>query len=235
MLNNIEHRDVKINLSRSADLGDDIMFSMTFPFEFNVLLANYPILIYEDPKTSKAFPVALFGFEEGENLFLKDDGWHARYIPIMVRRQPFIIGFQENPQSNEKTPVITFDPAHPRVSRENGEAVFNEDGSNTPYLDNLVKLMEAMDSGRIQNELLIRVLQKHQLLERSTIAVTLDNGRDFELIGFSTIDEEKFHELSADVLYELNQQNLLLPITNIIASVANIGNLVELKNSTFDK
>ena len=141
MLNNIEHRDIKIDLARKAELGDDVMFCMTFPFEFNVLLANYPILIYEDPQTKKAFPIALFGFQEGENLFLQDDGWHARYIPIMVRRQPFIIGFQENPQTDDKVPVITFDPKHPRVNKKVGERVFNEDGSNTAYLDNVLKLM----------------------------------------------------------------------------------------------
>ena len=164
---------------------DNIMFSMTFPFEFRLVMSHYPILIYQDKESDKTFPIALYGFEERENLFLDESGWNARYLPVMVKRQPFLIGFQQQPDSDERAHVITFDPEHPRVNTEEGEAVFNEDGSHTPYLEKVIKMLESMDVGNAQNELLAQALKKHDLLEPSTIAITLKDGSKFELVGFS--------------------------------------------------
>ena len=231
ILNYAEHSKVKINLDRKAELGDDVMFSMTFPFEFRLVMAHYPILIYQDKNSEKTFPIALYGFEEGENLFLDDNGWNARYIPVMVQRQPFLIGFQQKPDSDEKAHVITFDPEHPRINTEVGEMVFNDDGSYTPYLQKVMKMLESMDIGNSQNELLADALKKYDLLEPSTISITLKDGSNFELVGFSTIAEDKFEALSAEALDDLNKQKLLLPITIIMASMSNLGNLVDKRNA----
>ncbi len=231
MLNNVAHADVKINLSRTPELGDDVMFCMTYPFEFRLALSHYPILVYRDKDNNTAFPVALFGFEEGENLFLHAAGWNARYIPIMVQRQPFSIGFQQIQGSSDKQQVITFNPAHPRVNKEVGEPVFNEHGGYTPYLEQVIKMLESIDTGHKQNELLIRALDKYDLLEESTIAITLKDGTQYELVGFSTIADDKFESLSAEALKDLNDQKLLLPITMIMASMSNLGNLVDMRNA----
>ena len=230
ILNNVEHADVKIRLDRAAKYGDDVMFCMTYPFEFRLALAHYPIVIYKSVDTEAIYPVALFGFEEGENLFLSEHGWEARYIPIMVQRQPFSIGFQQQPGSNEKQKIITFNPLHPRVNSEQGEAVFNEHGGYTPYLEQVVKMLESIDTGHVQNRMLMEALKKHDLLEPTTIAITLNDGSSYELVGFHTIADDKFEALSAEALDELNQQKLLLPITMIIASMSNLGDLVTRRN-----
>lgn len=230
MLNNVAHADVKIKLDRTPELGDDVMFCMTYPFEFRLVLSHYPILVYRDKENNITFPVALFGFEEGENLFLTPSGWNARYIPIMVQRQPFSIGFQQIQGSTEQQQVITFNPSHPRVSKDEGEAVFNNQGGYTPYLEKVVKMLESIDTGQQQNKLLIDALDKYDLLEESTIAITLKDGTSYELVGFSTIDDDKFEALSAEALKDLNEQKLLLPITMMMASMSNLGNLVDIRN-----
>lgn len=230
MLNNVAHADVKIKLDRTPELGDDVMFCMTYPFEFRLVLSHYPILVYRDKENNITFPVALFGFEEGENLFLTPSGWNARYIPIMVQRQPFSIGFQQIQGSTEQQQVITFNPSHPRVSKDEGEAVFNDQGGYTPYLEKVVKMLESIDTGQQQNKLLIDALDKYDLLEESTIAITLKDGTSYELVGFSTIDDDKFEALSAEALKDLNEQKLLLPITMMMASMSNLGNLVDIRN-----
>lgn len=231
MLNNVAHGDIKIRLDRAPELGDDVMFSMTYPFEFRLALAHYPILVYRDRESGQTFPIVLFGFEEGENLFLTANGWNARYIPIMIQRQPFSIGFQQVQGSDEKQQVITFNPEHPRVNKEVGEPVFDEQGGNTPYLEQVVKMLESIDTGHQQNELLVEALEKYDLLEESTIAITLKDGTNYELVGFSTIADDKFEALSAEALKELNDQKLLLPITMIMASMSNLGNLVDIRNA----
>ena len=164
LLDNINHKDLRIISKRSASLGDNIPSLVTFPFEYRDIQTNFPICFCKDPETGNFYTAALFGFEEGENLFLRANGWNARYIPIMVQRQPFSIGFQQIQGSSEKQQVITFNPAHPRVNKEVGEPVFNEHGGYTPYLEQVIKMLESIDTGHKQNELLIRALDKYDLL-----------------------------------------------------------------------
>ena len=69
------------------------------------------------------YPLALFGFEKKENLFLDDSGWHAPYVPAMIRREPFMIGFQASKELGdaEHARMLSLDMDHPRVNTETGE------------------------------------------------------------------------------------------------------------------
>ena len=118
LLNNVEHQDVRIITDRSARYGDDLMLSPTFAFEFRNVQAHYPILFQQDA-AGMLYPVALFGFQEGENLFLDDSGWRAGYIPAMVRREPFLIGYQDSAgaEGGERMRMLSLDMAHPRVNK----------------------------------------------------------------------------------------------------------------------
>ena len=125
LLNNVEHQDLRVITTRSAAYGDNVMFTITFPSEFRSVQAFYPILFHKSAG-GDVWPVALFGFQEGENLFLDDDGWHAGYIPAMIRREPFLIGYQKSRDASQPEPlrVLSLDLDHPRVSRNEGQPLF---------------------------------------------------------------------------------------------------------------
>ena len=57
MLNNVQHSNLKIQTDRAAKFGDDVMFCMTYPFEFRLALAHYPIVMYQQPDSKFIFPV----------------------------------------------------------------------------------------------------------------------------------------------------------------------------------
>ena len=44
LLNNTEHRDLRVITARGGAYGDDVMFSLTFPAEFRNVQAHYPIV-----------------------------------------------------------------------------------------------------------------------------------------------------------------------------------------------
>ena len=90
-LNREKHRQLKIKTGYGAELGDAAMYVMTYPMEFRDIQSCYPILFTKDPNTGGFFPAALFGFEAGQNLFLKEGGWDATYVPALIQRQPFLI------------------------------------------------------------------------------------------------------------------------------------------------
>lgn len=89
LLNSVEHSDLRVITQRGDKYGDDLWFSPTFVDEIRSVQAHYPIVFHKDQTTAQFTPVALFGFEQQENLFLQANEWNASYIPLSVQRMPF--------------------------------------------------------------------------------------------------------------------------------------------------
>lgn len=233
LLNSIDHKDLKVNTRRSAALGDNLWYSVTFPQEFRSIQAHYPIFFHKDAATGQFYSVALFGFAQNENLFLSDAGWNATYVPLTVRRQPFLIGQQTVREDGVERlqRVIHIDLDHPRVSQTEGEALFLPYGGNTPLLDEVGEMLEVIHHGLIDSQRFIETLIKYQLLESFTLDIELDNGKKHQMIGFYTINENTLAELSAEALAQLHQQGYLQAIYMALASQSNIRDLLNLKNA----
>ena len=232
LLNNVDHKDTRIITERSARYGDAVMFSMIFPFEFRSVQASYPILFHRDPR-GELYPVALFGFEAGENLFLDDSGWHARYVPAMIRRQPFLIAFEgaSTQGEGERRRMLSLDAAHPRVSKERGEPLFQPLGGRTPFLEDMATLLETLYQGGELNRQFVLALQDLGLIEHVTFDIALANGSRNQLLGFFAIDDEKVRGLSDQALGQLSSSGFLMPLFMMLASTTNVRTLVEMKNS----
>ena len=233
LLNNVDHQDVKIVTARAARYGDAVMKALVFPFEFRNVQAFYPILFQQDGNGDFQ-PVALFGFQENENLFLGEDGWRDAYIPAMMRREPFLIGFKEAREGGdaERIRVLSLDMAHPRVNTETGEALFEPLGGRTPFVEEVANLLETIYEGLEHGRAFVAALQQHDLLEAVTLDIALRDGSRNQLLGFHCIAEEALPQLSAAVLDEFNKRDFLMPLFMVLASMANIQRLVRLKNNT---
>ena len=235
LLNNVTHGDVKVITDRAPQYGDAIQQTPVFPFEFRNVQACYPILFQQDGAGDFS-PLALFGFEPGENLFLGQSGWQAPYIPAMVRREPFLIGYQQSSGDGEphRTRVLSIDMDHPRVNNERGEPLFQPLGGRTTFLENAADLLESIYLGIEHGKTFSGALQKHDLLESMTLEIELKAGSRNQLIGFHCLNEEKVQGLSAEALGELNANGFLMPIFMVIASMGNLQALAELKNARLD-
>ena len=234
LLNNVDHQDLRIITERSAEYGDSVMYAMTFPHEFRDVQTCYPILFQRDEK-DKFFPLALFGFQKKENLFLDEQGWNADYVPAMIRRQPFMIGFQETKQGDGTTRMMSLDMDHPRVNTEVGERLFQPLGGTTPFLDDAANLMEGIYQGHEANSRFVAALEEHQLIESVTIDITLNDGSRDQLLGFHAINEEKVQELTGDTLEEFSRNGFLMPIFRALASMTNVRSLINLKNRMLEQ
>lgn len=233
ILTKVAHKDTKVILDRSADYGDKVKIALTFPPEFRNVQACYPIFFIKDGETGQFYPAAVFGFEENENLFLSDQGWDASYIPMMIRRHPFLIGYQPGPngEAAEDNPVVSIDMDNPRLNTENGEALFTEEGNQTEYLQQSIAGLEAIHAGHEHNKIFIEALLANDLLEPFTLEITLNNGSNNQLLGFYTISEERLRELDGDTLMKLNKEGYLQAIHMQLASFARIRTLIDKKNA----
>lgn len=232
LLNNIDHKDLRVKIERSGKLGDNVWFTPTFPQEFRNLQKHYPVVFTKNSETGQFQAVALLGFEVGENLFLDENGWNASYIPLSIMRQPFLIGFQHAEKDGVpiKNMVVSVDMDNPRVSKTEGEPVFLEHGGNTGYLEQINSILNLINEGFERNSAFIDMLMGMDLLESFVLDIELDDGSKHRMSGFYTINEESLLGLTGDDLVILNNNGHLEPIYMAIASMSNISTLIEMKN-----
>lgn len=232
MLNNIEHKDLRVNTGHGAQFGDEITCTLAIPSEFRSIQVDYPIFFHKNAETGKYSPMAMFGLAPDENLFLDGDQWKANYIPLMIQRGPFSIGFQEEAEGNsaDKKMVISIDMDNPRVGTAEGEPLFEPFGGNSAYTDQMVEVLQQIEQGQRVIEEFVNALLEHDLLEPFSLEVNLNSGATHNLKGFHTIHEEKLASLDGAVLADYSRRGILQACYFAIASTANIGRLIDLKN-----
>jgi len=230
VLNPATHQNTHVLTDRGEAQGDSIQYALTYPLEFRNIQACYPIFFSKSSETGEFFPIALFGFEKNENLFLDKAGWNASYIPMMVERQPFLIGYQGSSEDDLK-PIVSIDMDSPKISQDQGQPLFEEQAQPSEYLKKVMTKLESLHHGHEHNKGFIAALTAADLLEPFTLKITLDNGSTNQLIGFYTINENKLLELDGATLADFNTKGYLQPIYMAVASYARIRALIDKKNA----
>ena len=224
LLRNVEHKDLKIIPGRGAQFGDNEMMSPTFPAEFRNVLAHYPIVFHETGDGQRYEPVALFGFQSGENLFASADAWDALYVPMAVARQPFLMA----PAGDSL--LILVDMDHPKVSTTIGLPLFLEFGGNSEFLDYMNTTLVQLHQGLQSNAGFVAALLEHNLIEPFTLNIELDDGSNNQLVGLSTINEDKLASLGGAALERLHRSGYLMAVYLMVASMTKLRELIERKN-----
>ena len=236
LLSQSEHAKLRVITERGAAYGDNLMYAMTFPLEFRNIESSYPIFFAKDGESGQFYPLALFGFQRDENLYLNGSHWDATYMPMMVERNPFLIGFQQSPdvENGEKRPVVSINVESPRVSETEGEALFTDSGEPSEYLQKSMENLQTIHRGHEQNKAFIAVLLENDLLEGFNLDITLKDGSNNRLEGFYTINEEKLAGLQAETLGQLHEQGFLQAIYMAVASFSRVSGLIAKKNASLD-
>jgi len=228
VLNSENHRQMRVKTGYGAALGDAVMYAMTYPMEFRDIQSCYPILFTKDPNTGGFFAVALLGFEADQNLFLQADGWDAAYVPALVQRQPFLIA--KGGEGDAKPPVVSLDLDHPRVTQDEGEALFDSGGEPSEFLKQKIALLDKLHRGLQHGSGFISTLLQHELLEQIALDIAFNDGSKKTLQGFYCIAEERLYQLKGDVLEALNQAGYLQPVFMAVASLSRVRDLIERRN-----
>jgi hypothetical protein len=222
------HRDLRIASHYSAAFGDDVMCCLTVPAEFRQVQNEYPIVFRMNPQRDSFSAFALFGFENGENLFLDDDRWNARYRPLAIDIQPFLIG---QPGGGQGDKQVHIDMASARIAKTEGTRVFDEQGRPTPYLETIAEKLGELDEGYQASQDFFTVLMRYNLLEPLALDITLKTGSTHRFVGFHVINEDHLRSLDSEAIADLHDKDYLMPIYMALASLSNIGSLVDRKNA----
>jgi hypothetical protein len=231
LLNNVEHHDLKIITRYGKQYGDNVATVLTFPTEYADIQREYPIFFQKDPQSGEFRSVALLGFEKDENLFLENDAWRASYIPGIIARGPFLIGFQEKEVGGNitKEPVIHIDLDHPRVSRTEGTPVFLPRGGNTPYIDQVAAVLDGIREGLEVSKAMFEAFTAMDLIEPMNVEIKFTDDLQYDLRGLYGINQAKLAALDGDSLVKLNKAGFLHGAFLVLSSLNNVQRLVNLK------
>jgi hypothetical protein len=223
LLDNNTHKDLRVITRRGAEWGDAVMSCVVTPDEFRRLQAHYPI-VFQRNAEGQLRPLALFGLQDGQNLFLDADGWSVPYIPLAMLREPFMIGV------NEDELKMLVDMASPRIAQgAEGEAVFLPQGGSSELLERANSVLKTLHEGLQATPEFVDALVAHELLESFVLDVERPDGTHGRLVGLHTINEERLAALDANSIALLHQADYLQPIYMAVASLSNLHTLIRLQ------
>ena len=220
-LNKEAHRSLKVDGRASAAYGDNQHFVQVIVNEFPQLVVRYPILFAKNSNTGQFYCGAMLGFDEGENLFL--DEWRNRdtYRPLALQRMPFYA----------HGPGIAIDLDHPRTGAEAGQALFDETGRPSRYLQGIIWAFQDLKPGIRTTDMFIARLLELKLIEPIDMEVELDDGTTHHCVGLYTINQDVLAKLPDLVVVELFRRGYLTLIHLMIASLKQLPMMARRKNS----
>ncbi len=166
--------------------------------------------------------VAVVGMRDKENLLINAQGeWDAScYVPAFVRRYPFVLS--EEAGSSQMT--VCIDEAFDGLNQTDGEALFDAQGQDTPYLQQLQKFLLDFHNDMQRTTAFAQRIADLGLLVERNIDVTLGE-QHITLNGFKVVDEAKLHQLPPDTIQELFANGALGWIHAHLLSLNNINKL----------
>lgn len=230
LLDNITHKDMRIRTQHGAAYGDNVGLVPAFPTEFADVQREYPIFFRRDAK-GEYYAVALLGFAPDENLYLQEDRWDAVYVPGIVARGPFLIGFQNVQEGGEarSKAVVHVDMDNPRVNETEGERVFLDQGGYSPYLQRVMRVLDGLSDGHMMSKAMFDAWTAADLIAPVELEVKITGSETVKLGGFYTIEREKLAALDSAKLHQLHRTGFLQGAYLVLASHANLELLIKRK------
>jgi len=220
-LNKEAHRTLKVDGRPSAAYGDNQHFAQVIVNEFPQLVVRYPILFAKNADTGQFYCGAMLGFDEGENLFLDEWAQREMYRPLALQRMPFYA----------HGPEIAIDLDHPRVGVEAGQALFDETGRPSRYLQGIIWAFQDLEPGIETTKVFIARLLELRLIEPIDIEVELDDATKHQCTGLYTINQDVLTKLPDPVVVELFRRGYLTLVNLMIASLKQLPLMARRKNS----
>ena len=149
--------------------------------------------------------LAITGLEQGRNLFVNADGhWTGNYLPAVLRTWPFRL---LNEYDSEGARLVAVH--RPALSVAEGDALFDEQGREMPWLQSVLGELVSLDAGAATTSELVGALDAAGVLHERTLQVILPGGRQMELTGFLSVDEARLNALDPAQAGELHRKGAL--------------------------
>lgn len=199
-------------------------------------LITVNLAAHEMPSAALAFPcvmtrsaqggrlLGITGLEQGQNLFVDENRqWTASYMPAVLRTWPFRLLDKEDDQGTRPVAV-----QRDALNVSTGESLFDEQGQEMPWLAATLKELVALDAAESTTSGMVDALDAAGVLTERALQAVLPSGRQMELTGFLSVDEQKLHALDDKTIADLHRQGALAMAYLHLLSLRQFRPLMEL-------
>jgi hypothetical protein len=198
--------------------------------EFPLAAVSGPIIFVGDEKV----PLAVMGLNQGENLFVKDDGQFEPgvYIPAYVRRYPFV--YANDAQAGQM--VLCIDRKAEFIVEGGDMPFFDADGQPSEYTKGCMTFVNDYETERQRTQSFVQLLKDNDLFEIKTASHTPVNadgtpGQPVKIAEYFGVSETKLNELPAEKLVELRNNGALAQIYAHLLSLVGWDRLIAIAMS----
>lgn len=228
-LDNVAHSDLKVNSQYGDAFANNVNQALVFPTEFQSLQREYPIF-FRQSEDGKFYAVVILGLDKDENLFIDANDWCARYVPAVQMRGPFALSLHEVSEDRASPePVINIDLDDARVNNDEGEPLFLAHGGHSPYLQEMLQVLQRIHVGAQVVKDFFNHLQTFNLIEPVTVEINFSETVSYTVPDVFTISAKRMQELNGNELRQLNELGLLEHCFSVMASAGNMSYLVDMK------
>jgi hypothetical protein len=220
-LDRAQHRHLRIHqgsgrLGFSRETNSMLLAAAELP----MAALDYPCVFIQSGDVHTL--VAIVGLRDKENLMLDEQGnWAAQhYVPAFVRRYPFVLA--EQPGSEQMT--LCVDEAFDGLNQAEGEALFDDKGQETPYLQQLQQFLVAYHQDMQATARFAKQLADLDVLVERNINCNI-NGETITLNGFKVVDEQKLRALPSSTVQALFSSGALGWVHAHLLSLNNVSKL----------
>lgn len=192
--------------------------------EIAAIGSDLPIVFIKNTETGQFNCVAVLGLESKENLMVKDGKWLGTQIPGSIGTFPFKLAQMD--EEGQYAMAIVEDSAV--VSETEGQLLFNEDGSDSEYLQNRKKAIQQYFELSVMTPAFIQELVNADLLIQQKLSMDV-NGQAINLSGIYLVDEKKLSSMPDEDFLALRTKGLLPLIYAHLGSMHQMRKLAALK------
>lgn len=222
------HANLRVKTNPDLVHAKDNNLAAVMLAELGATACNFPIVFIQSPDSGQLRPAAMFGLRPGENVFYGAEGWDCTYVPVMIQRHPFVIGFDDRSEDPNQLATCLIRTS-PFVSETDGIALFTETGEETDYLKSRHMLMRDIFEGERFLEEFMQKLKQLDLLTDLELQLQLSNGEGRRVTGMQTVNQAKMRELTPEQVADLNKNDFLAACHLIMASVFQIHRLMQFR------
>lgn len=225
-VNKEQHKNLKVKQIEGFGFARGFHIASLMVHEFARAASVYPIVFIEDKSRDAFNPIVLLGLEEGQNLFVGDDGkWQASYVPAIIRRYPFALA-----KTNEEGQfTVCIDQGSDVVSDTDGNALFDDSGEPTAVIDNVKRYLGELQQMEVFTQQFCQTMSHNNLFTPLNMRVR-QNDKVQNITGCYVINEERLNNLSDATFAELRGKRYLAAIYAHLTSLAQIERLTMLRD-----
>ncbi|MBK1615608.1 peptidase [Rubrivivax gelatinosus] len=222
-----EHRDLKLALPvQDWRVAAELNSLFIAAVEFADAAREYPIFFVQtgadEAGKPEIAPIAVFGLEQKQNLYLDGSRWRAHFMPAALRNYPFCIG-----RLDAERFAVCLDAGWAGVGAEGGQPLFDAAGEPGDALKMAHGQLESLEAEAQRTRVLCKRLRDLDLLRPMRFDATLPDGSKLTVDGFLTVDDQKVQALDAATAHELLKSGVLGLIYSHFVSLGHMRKLLE--------